>query len=104
MIISHAKRFVMLLPWKTASQTMVLRLSQYNESPYNRFFYFNAHLNRVVHQHITCADFACLPESKLGYFLASYVRNPYDRAYSGFRQLQKDIKGQRWPRTPPESV
>ena len=94
MIISHKKRFVMLLPWKTASQTMVLRLEHYNESPYDRFFYFNAYLNRVVHQHVTCADFACLPESKLGYFVASFVRNPYDRVYSGFRQLQKDIQEQ----------
>jgi hypothetical protein len=94
MIISHKKRFVMLLPWKTASQTMVLRLKQYNESPYERFFYFNRHLNRVVHQHITCADFVCLPESKLDYYVASFVRNPYDRVYSGFRQLQKDIQEQ----------
>ena len=49
MIISHQKRFVMFLPWKTASQTIALRLQPYNESPYGRFFYFNSHLNRVVH-------------------------------------------------------
>jgi hypothetical protein len=94
MIISHKKRFVMFLPWKTASQTIALRLQPYNESPYDRFFYFNRHLNRVVHQHISCADFVCLPESKFGYFAASFVRNPYDRAFSGFRQLQKDIQEQ----------
>jgi hypothetical protein len=80
------------MPWKTASQTMALRLEQYNECRYSRFFYYNEYLNRVVHQHITCADFACLPESKLGYLVASFVRNPYDRVYSGFRQLQKDIE------------
>jgi hypothetical protein len=94
MIISHRKRFVLYLPWKTASQTMLQRLERYNDSPYSAFFYFNPHLNRVVHQHITCADFACLPESKLGYFAASFVRNPYDRVYSGFRQLLKDAREQ----------
>jgi hypothetical protein len=94
MLISHQHRFVMFLPWKTASQTMVARLEPFNESPYSRFFDFNPHLNRVVHQHITCADFCCLPEHKLGYALASFVRNPYDRVYSGFRQLKKDIADQ----------
>ena len=94
MIISHKKRFVMFLPWKTASQTTALRLEPYNESPYEIFFYFNTYLNRIVHQHLTCADFACLPESELGYSVASFVRNPYDRVYSGFRQLQKDIHQQ----------
>jgi hypothetical protein len=53
MIISNSKHFGMFLPWKTASQIMVERLVPYNESPYSRFFYFNEHLNRVVHQHIT---------------------------------------------------
>jgi Sulfotransferase family len=100
MIISHQKRFVMFLPWKTASQTTVLRLQPYNESPYDLFFYFNNYLNRVVHQHLTCAEFACLPESKLGYFTVSFVRNPYDRVYSGFRQLQEDIQGQTHARYP----
>lgn len=81
----------MLLPWKTASQTMAARLEPFNESPYSRFFEFNPHLNRVVHQHMTCADYLSLPESKLNYSVSSFVRNPYDRAYSGFRQLQIDI-------------
>lgn len=91
MIISHRHRFVVFLPWKTASQTIAARLKDFNESPYSRFFEFNRVLNRVVHQHITCADFHLLPESRLGYFRASFVRNPYDRVYSGFRQLHKDI-------------
>lgn len=94
MIISHSKKFCMFLPWKTASQTMVARFSGYNESPYSAFFGFNPILNRIVHQHITCADFACLPESKMGYLIGSFVRNPYDRVYSGFRQLQEDIRTQ----------
>jgi Sulfotransferase family len=82
----------MLSPWKTASQTVRLRLAEYDESQYSIFFHYNPHLQRVVHQHITCAEFMCLPESKLAYHLASFVRNPYDRAYSGFRQLQKDLQ------------
>jgi hypothetical protein len=94
MIISHSKKFVMFLPWKTASQTILARLENFNESPYSRFFSFNSHLNRVVHQHLTCSDFNCLPEVNLGYFSASFVRNPYDKVYSGFRQLQKDIEQQ----------
>jgi len=81
----------MFLPWKTASQTLSLRLNPFNETPYHRFFYFNEHLNRITHQHVDYRDFAYLPESKLGYFTVSFVRNPYDRVYSGFRQLQYDI-------------
>jgi hypothetical protein len=92
MIISHANGFVMLAPWKTASSTLHARLSRYNESPYSRFYYLNPFLNRVVHQHVTCGDFASLPESRRQLFVASFVRNPYDRAYSGFLQLQRDIR------------
>jgi hypothetical protein len=93
MIISHKYRLVMLEAWKTASQTLRVRLRDHNESQYPGFFYFNPYLNRVVHQHITRAEFACLPEAKLGYLTVAFVRNPY-RAYSGFRQLQKDIQDQ----------
>jgi hypothetical protein len=85
---------VLFLPWKTASQTAALRLQPYNESSYSRFFHFNPYLNRVVHQHLTCAEFVRLPENKPGYFKGAFIRNPYDRAYSGFRQLQKDIHEQ----------
>lgn len=73
---------------------MSLRLGPYNNSPYSHFFYFNPYLNRVLHQHVTCAEFMSFPESKLGYFTGSFVRNPYDRVYSGFRQLQRDIQDQ----------
>jgi Sulfotransferase family len=94
MIISHQKKFILLAPWKTASSTMHRRLERYNESPYSRFYYFNAYLQRVVHQHVTCAELSSFPESRCGYFLASFVRNPYDRVYSGFLQLKKDIQQQ----------
>ena len=94
MIISHQKRFVILAPWKTASGTLRARLGGYCESPYDVFYYFNATLKRVVHQHVIYADFAALPESRLGYRTAAFVRNPYDRVYSGFRQLQRDVRAQ----------
>jgi hypothetical protein len=94
-LISHSKQFVLFAPWKTASQTLRLRLGKYDESPYSPFFQFNAALNRVVHQHLTCSDFLALPESKLNYFKGAFVRNPYDRVYSGFIQLQRDVEEQR---------
>jgi len=92
MILSHRQRFVLLAPWKTASSTSHLRLAEYNESRYSRFYDFNPYLQRVVTQHITYPEFAMLPESREGYFVGAFVRNPYDRVYSGFLQLQKDIQ------------
>jgi len=94
MILSHRQRFILLSPWKSASSTAHLRLAPYNESPYSRFYDYNPHLQRVVHQHITYADFLALPESQLGYLTGAFVRNPYDRVYSGFLQLQRDIQQQ----------
>ena len=91
MIISHRKQFILFAPWKTASSSVRARLKRLNDSPYDRFYAFNPHLNRVVHQHLTCAEFCCLPESRLDYFKASFVRNPYDRVYSGFQQLQTQV-------------
>ena len=96
-IISHKHRFIMMAPWKTASQTLQARLKPYDESTYPKFYYFNPHLNRVVHQHITCADLLSLPEGRLGYSVGAFVRNPYDRAYSGFWQLQRGmVEQQKW--------
>ena len=94
MILSHVHKFAILLPWKTASSTLHARFEGLNESPYSRFYYFSPHLNRVVHQHITCADFSAFPESRLGYATATFVRNPYDRVYSGFIQMQRDLRDQ----------
>ncbi len=82
----------MLAPWKTASMTLHARLAAYDESPYDRMFHFSPRLNRVVHQHMTCADFQSYPEAGAGFLVGSFVRNPYDRAYSGFQQLQSDIE------------
>lgn len=82
------------MPWKTASSTLYIRLASFNQSPYSRFYYFNEHLKRVVHQHITVADFKALPENLIDLKKISFVRNPYDRVYSGFIQIQKDLKEQ----------
>ena len=92
MILSHRHRFVLLATWKSASSTLHMRLTGCNESPYSRFFYYNPFLRRVVHQHITYAEFASLPESQAGYFTGAFVRNPYDRVFSGFLQLQRDVQ------------
>jgi hypothetical protein len=100
MIISPERKFVVFAPWKTASSTLHRRLEGYNESRYSRFYYFNTCLQRVVHQHVTCAEFRSFPESNCGYFLASFVRNPYDRVYSGFLQLKRDAQRQPLARFP----
>ena len=91
MIVSHSKRFIVLSTWKAASSTLRARLKAYNESPYSHFYYYNQTLRRVVHGHITCADLLALPEGKLNYRIAAFVRNPYDQVYSGFQQVWRDI-------------
>ncbi len=73
-----------MAPWKTASSTVAQRLGKYNESSYSLFYEFNPYLNRVVHQHLTRAELASFPEGKGAYRVAAFVRNPYDRVYSGF--------------------
>lgn len=71
-----------------------MRLGSFSEGGYDVFYDLNPVLKRVVHQHMTYADFVALPESRLGYTTAAFVRNPYDRVYSGFLQLQKDLRTQ----------
>jgi hypothetical protein len=91
MIYCPGHQLVILLPWKCASQTLRARLLAINRSPYPEFFHFNPLLGRVVHQHLTLADFTALPESREGLRLAVFVRNPYDRVVSGWRQLLEDV-------------
>lgn len=94
MIISHSKKWAVFEPWKCASSTLFARLSVHDESRSSRSYHFNPYLNRVVHHHITCADFVALPEGRLGYDTFTFVRNPYDRCYSGFSQLRKALVNQ----------
>jgi hypothetical protein len=103
-IISHAKRFVVLATWKAASSTIRVRLGTYCESPYSAFYHRSPVLGRVVHRHLTLDDFAALPESQMGYVTAAFVRNPYDRVYAGFRQLQTDIHEQPLAEFPDDAV
>jgi len=94
MIISHQHKLIILLPWKTASQTIRKRLEKFNESPYPILHDWNKYTGTVIHQHLTLYDFLLLPESKLEYQIAVFVRNPYDRVVSGFHQIIKDINTQ----------
>lgn len=91
MIVMPTKKLTMLLPWKTASQTLRVRLNDINQSPYPLDFHFNPYINRVVHQHAVLSDYLAIPESKMPYDLAVFTRNPYDRVFSGFQQLLRDI-------------
>jgi len=90
-IFSNIHNFALLAPWKTASNTLNLRLGHLNESPYSAIHDFNEHLLRIAHQHITYLEFLGLPESRCDPTVGAFVRNPYDRAYSGFMQLRWDI-------------
>lgn len=92
MILNYDKKFIVFMPWKTAGSTLHKRLSKFNQSPYSRFYHFNPYLKRIVHQHICVADFKALPENLIDFVKISFVRNPYDRVYSGFIQIQKDLK------------
>ena len=94
MNFSKEHRFVFLLPWKTASSTAYARLQPYNDSPYERFYDYNPYLLRVVHQHLCYSDYLRLPESLLNFRTGAFVRNPYDRVYSAFVQMQRDIQTQ----------
>ena len=94
MILIPEKKLAMLLPWKTGSQTLRARLHGFDRLPYPKFFHFDPFLNWVVRQHLILADFAARPESREGAALAVFVRNPYDRVYSGFQQLIRDVAEQ----------
>lgn len=92
MLLIPASRLALLFPWKTASQTLQARLGHLGRQPYPKLPAFNPRLRRVVHQHLTLADWEALPESREGYRVAVFVRNPYDRVVSGFRQLLRDVQ------------
>ncbi len=93
-IIHHQKKFVVFQAWKSASSTLYRRLEKFNDSPYSRFYDFNPYLQRIVHQHMTVADLKALPEYRPDDRFAAFVRNPYDRVYSGFIQIQRDLQQQ----------
>ena len=84
----------MFLPWKCGSTTCEKRFNKYNESPYSSERYLSEILNKYSTKHIRLSDFKKLPESNLDYYKISWVRNPYDRLYSGF--LQRHYKVVIW--------
>lgn len=95
MIVIPERRLVLLLPWKCASQTLRSRLRHLDAERHPAFFHLSAALGRISHQHLTMRSFRALPEGALGYRVAVFVRNPYDRVYSGFMQLRRDVVWQR---------
>lgn len=90
MIISHRHKFIWFLPWKTASNTIFSRIGHLNQSIYPQASYFNKILGKFSSKHIDLGDFSKLPEYKLDYRKVCFIRNPYDRFYSGFLQCRKD--------------
>lgn len=91
MIVSHKHKFIHFLPWKCGSSTAQRRFAKYNESPYPDGSYFNKLLLKQSNKHIGLSDFLKLPEASLGYYKISFVRNPYDRLYSGFLQRWQSV-------------
>ncbi len=92
MLLLPTQKLALLFPVKTASQTLQARLESLGVRPYPKLFHFNPHLRRITHQHLTLSDWAALPEHDQGYQLAVFVRNPYDRVFSGFIQLQRNFQ------------
>ena len=90
MIISHRHKFIWFQPWKIASNTIFTRIGHLNQSIYPQESYFNKILGKLSSKHIDLCDFKKLPEFKLDYRTVCFVRNPYDRFYSGFLQCRKD--------------
>lgn len=76
MIISHKYRFIYYAPVKTATTSLLMVLTQHFEAevvgPGN-----NRHS-------------ICLPAEYAHYFTFVSIRNPYDRALSGFNYLNQD--------------
>ena len=104
MIVIPDRRLVLLLPWKCATQTLRERLSGCDAHSHPSFFHVSDALGRITHQHLTLGDFRALPESTQGYRVVVFVRNPYDRVYSGFMQLRRDVVWQRHAAFPSAAV
>jgi len=86
LIISENPKFICFQPWKCGSSTLHLRLKNFDSNRYPQAGYFNEVLGKISHKHIGLKDFSCLPESRSDYIRFTFVRNPYDRLYSGFLQ------------------
>jgi len=93
MIVNHNKQFIILQPWKCASGTLFNRLNKYQQSQHGtgQGNYYNEILKKQTCKHIRLDELCLLPEWKLKYKIACFVRNPYDRFYSGYLQSIRDI-------------
>jgi hypothetical protein len=91
-IVSDSKKFVCFRPWKCASTTLTKRLRAYDNGKFpaspTEYEGFEGKLSK---HSWTIENFLKLPESQLGYFSFVFLRNPYDRAYSGFLQRKQRV-------------
>lgn len=99
MIISDNPKFICFQPWKCGSTTLYRRLEKFDNKKYPQGAYFNEVLGKNSHKHINLADFAKLPESEDSHVRFTFVRNPYDRLYSGFSQRRDRLKS-----NPPKNI
>lgn len=80
MVISHRHRYLYFVVPKSASATVRQSLAAYTDIGYPVTNYV---------QHQTIRQFLASPQATLfheGYFRFTFVRNPYDRLYSGYVQ------------------
>lgn len=102
MIVSDDKKFIMFCPPKVGSSTLTSRLQEYDSR--DNFFYqprWNEELFKIEElKHITYLEFLNYKDSELlkNYFKFCFVRNPYDRVYSGFLMRCHHVKNVKHPR------
>ena len=96
LIISENPRFICFQPWKCGSATLYQRLRKFDNNKYPQGKYFNKTLGKITSKHIRLCDFYKLPESHLNYIRFTFVRNPYDRLYSGFLQRRYRLTKRRY--------
>lgn len=99
MIVSEKPKFICFQPWKCGSSTLYSRLREYDDARYPQGEYFNTILGKNSHKHIALEDFFKLPESRQNHIRFVFVRNPYDRLYSGFVQRRHRLKN-----SPPKNM
>jgi hypothetical protein len=104
LIISESPKFICFQPWKCGSTTLFRRLRKYDNAQYPQSVYFNETLGKLSHKHIALEDFFELPESRQNCLRFTFVRNPYDRLYSGFIQRRHRMTNNPPQHMPPEDI
>lgn len=92
MIISHQRKYIYLVVPKCASSTLRHSLAPFTDIGYPKTAY-----EEPSEQHMTLPTFQQSKYAPLlnEYFTFTFVRNPYDRLYSGF--LQDRLAWRSWP-------